>query len=74
MAERYKSGKMYSYQRHRKFIPIGHVFKTQTATFNNKSEEGKSPRRLSGSEVEAKVASIQMDVGKNKREETKKLF
>ncbi|KAJ8627139.1 hypothetical protein MRB53_020446 [Persea americana] len=44
----------------RKFLPIDHhVFRTQKAIFNNKSEEGRPPRRFSGSEVEAKMESVE---------------
>ncbi|KAJ8639757.1 hypothetical protein MRB53_016451 [Persea americana] len=71
VAERLKSGKKYSYQGTRKFLPIDHVFKTQKAAFNNKSEEGRPPRRLSGSELEAKVSGIQMDIGKSKGKKRK---
>lgn len=71
VAERLKSGKKYSYQGTRKFLPIDHVFRTQKAAFNNKSEEGRPPHRLSGSEVEAKVLGIQMDIGKSKGKKRK---
>ncbi|XP_058087532.1 uncharacterized protein LOC131234619 [Magnolia sinica] len=71
IAERLKSGKKYSYQGHRRFLPINHVFRTQKAAFNNKVEEGRPSHRLSGSEVEAKVIGIQMDIGKSKGKKRK---
>ena len=71
VSERLKSGKKYSYQSHRRFLPINHVFRTQKASFNNKTEERRAPRRLSGSEVEDKVAGIQMDIGKSKGKKRK---
>ena len=66
VSESFKSGKKYSYQGHRKHIPINHVFRTKNAAFNNKVEEGRPSPQLNGSNVEAKVASIQMDIRKSK--------
>ena len=52
IAERFKRGKKYSYQGHKKFLPIDHVLRTQKAAFNNTSEEGRSPDPSSSSIVQ----------------------
>lgn len=53
-----------SYMGHRRFLPLGHLFRKLKKVFNKKQEWNKPPKTLSGEEIFSMVEDIDIKFGK----------
>ena len=60
-----------SYMGHRRFLPLGHLFRKLKKIFNGKQEWNKPPKTLTGEEIFNMVEDIDIKFGKKKAKKRK---